>query len=164
MKFGLNGALTIGTLDGANIEIREEVGEENFFLFGLTAAEVYKLRAEGYNPQDHYQNNPELKLALDRINSGFFSHGDTEIFKPLMESLLYHDPYFLLADYQSYVDTQEQVSNAYRNQDEWTRMSILNTARLGKFSSDRSIKDYCDDIWKVNPVKIDLSDNLEQMV
>ena len=164
MKFGLNGALTMGTLDGANIEIREEVGEENFFLFGLTAAEVYQLRAEGYNPQNYYQNNPELKLALDRINSGFFSHGDTEIFKPLMESLLYHDPYFLLADYQSYVDAQERASDTYRNQDEWTRMSILNTARLGKFSSDRSIQDYCDDIWNVKPVQIDLSDNLEDIV
>jgi glycogen phosphorylase len=164
MKFGLNGALTIGTLDGANIEIREEVGEENFFLFGLTAPEVYQLRDEGYNPQNFYQTNPELKLALDRINSGFFSQGHMEIFKPLMESLLYHDPYFLMADYQSYVDTQDRVSQAYRSQDEWTKMSILNTARLGKFSSDRSIQDYCNEIWKVDPVEIKLTTNIEDML
>ena len=164
MKFALNGALTIGTLDGANIEIREEVGEDNFFLFGLTAPEVYKMRAEGYNPQDYYNSNPELKLAVDRINSGFFSYGDTELFKPLMDSLMYHDSYFLFADYQSYVDTQDKVSQAYRNQSEWTRMSILNSARMGKFSSDRSIQDYCEDIWKVKPVPIDLSQNLEEIV
>jgi starch phosphorylase len=133
-------------------------------LFGLTAPEVYQLRDEGYNPQDFYQTNPELKLALDRINSGFFSQGDMEIFKPLMESLLYHDPYFLMADYQSYVDTQDRVSQAYRNQDEWTKMSILNTARLGKFSSDRSIQDYCDEIWKVDPVEIKLTTNIEDML
>ena len=164
MKFALNGALTIGTLDGANIEIREEVGPENFFLFGLTAPEVYKLRAEGYDPQAYYQSNPDLKLAVDRINSGFFSQGDTELFKPLMDSLMYHDSYFLFADYQSYVDTQDKVSEVYRNQAEWTRMSILNSARMGKFSSDRSIQDYCDDIWKVSPTQIDLARNLEEIV
>lgn len=156
MKFALNGALTIGTLDGANVEIREEVGAENFFLFGLTAEQVYAKRASGYNPQHYYERNAELKLALDRIASGFFSHGDTDLFKPLVDSLLYHDQYFLLADYQSYIDCQEQVSQAYRDVDRWTRMSILNAARMGKFSSDRAIQDYCREIWKVEPVNIAL--------
>jgi glycogen phosphorylase len=157
MKFALNGSLTIGTLDGANVEIREEVGAENFFLFGLTAEEVYAKRAQGYNPMDYYNSNPELKLALDRISSGFFSHGDGEIFRPLVDLLLHQDPYFLLADFTSYIDCQDQVSLAYRDQDRWTRMSILNAARMGKFSSDRSIRDYCDEIWDVKPVTVELS-------
>ncbi|PZD73698.1 Maltodextrin phosphorylase [Acaryochloris thomasi RCC1774] len=159
MKFALNGALTIGTLDGANVEIREEVGAENFFLFGLTAEQVYAKRASGYNPMEYYNSNAELRLALDRIASGFFSHGDTELFKPLVDSLLHHDQYFLLADYQSYIDCQEQVGLAYRDQDRWTHMSILNAARMGKFSSDRSIQDYCREIWKVEPVTITLENS-----
>ncbi len=157
MKFALNGALTIGTLDGANVEIQEEVGPENFFLFGLTAEEVYEKRAKGYNPQDYYHTQPELKLALDRISSGFFSHGNPEVFKSLVDLLLYQDPYFVLADYASYIDCQDKVSLAYRDQDHWTRMSILNAARMGKFSSDRSIQDYCEEIWKVKSVPIELS-------
>ncbi|MEB3230083.1 MAG: glycogen/starch/alpha-glucan phosphorylase [Leptolyngbyaceae bacterium] len=156
MKFAMNGSLTIGTLDGANIEIREEVGEENFFLFGMTAEEVYAKRASGYNPREYYESNPALKLVIDRIASGFFSHGDTELFQPILDSLLNSDPYFLLADYQSYVDCQDQVAAAYRDQDQWTRMSILNSARMGKFSSDRSIQDYCDGIWKVDPIDISI--------
>nr|WP_238717822.1 glycogen/starch/alpha-glucan phosphorylase [Petrachloros mirabilis] len=155
MKFALNGALTIGTLDGANIEIREEVGAENFFLFGLTADQVYQMRASGYNPQESYHTSPELKLALDRISSGFFSHGDSDLFKPLIDNLLYHDPYFVLADYRPYVDCQEEVSRAYCDQEHWTRMSILNVARMSKFSSDRAIQDYCRDIWNVSPVPIE---------
>ena len=107
----------------------------------------------------YYNSNSELKLALDRISSGFFSHGDTELFKPLVDSLLYHDQYFLLADYQSYIDCQEQVGLAYRDQERWTYMSILNAARMGKFSSDRSIQDYCRDIWKVEPVTITLANS-----
>jgi glycogen phosphorylase len=157
MKFALNGALTIGTLDGANVEIQEEVGPENFFLFGLTAEEVYEKRAKGYNPQDYYHTQPELKLALDRISSGFFSHGNPEVFKSLVDLLLYQDPYFVLADYASYIDCQDKVSLAYRDQDRWTRMSILNAARMGKFSSDRSIQDYCEEIWNVKSVPIELS-------
>jgi glycogen phosphorylase len=157
MKFALNGALTIGTLDGANVEIQEEVGPENFFLFGLTAEEVYEKRAKGYNPQDYYHSQPELKLALDRISSGFFSHGNTEVFKPLVDLLLYQDPYFVLADFASYIDCQDKVSLAYRDQDRWTRMSILNAARMGKFSSDRSIQDYCEEIWNVKSVPVELS-------
>jgi glycogen phosphorylase len=157
MKFAMNGALTIGTLDGANVEIREEVGAENFFLFGLTAEEVYAKRAAGYNPRDFYSSNPDLKLAIDRVSSGYFSHGDTEVFKPLVELLLQQDPFFVLADYASYIDCQDQVGLAYQDEEQWTRMSILNAARMGKFSSDRSIQDYCDDIWKVQSVPVELS-------
>jgi starch phosphorylase len=154
MKFAMNGAITIGTLDGANIEIREEVGAENFFLFGLTAAEVQQRKAAGYNPRVFYDANPSLKEAIDALASGEFSHGDRGLFEPLVQSLLTSDDYLLLADYQSYIDCQERVSAAYTNKDEWTRMSILNVARIGKFSSDRSIRDYCADIWKTWPVKI----------
>jgi starch phosphorylase len=156
MKFSMNGALTIGTLDGANIEIREEAGAENFFLFGLTAEEVYSLKAQGYNPMHYYESNAELKQVIDRLANGYFSHGDRELFKPIVDSLLYHDPYMLLADYQDYIDCQENVSQTYRDQEKWTRMSILNSARMGKFSSDRTIREYCQQIWKVNPVAIDL--------
>jgi glycogen phosphorylase len=161
MKFAMNGALTIGTLDGANIEIREEVGAENFFLFGLTAAEVYAKKAAGYRPSDYYNANADLKLAIERIASGFFSKGDTDLFKPLVSSLLTQDPFLLLADYQSYVECQEQVSQAFQNQEQWTRMSILNAARMGKFSSDRSIREYCHDLWKVNPVEIEIADYVQ---
>ena len=158
MKFSLNGALTIGTLDGANVEIREEVGVENFFLFGLTAEEVHKVKSKGYNPSQYYSSNVDLKKAIDLISSGFFSRGDTGLFKPLVDSLLYHDEYLVLADYQSYVDCQERVSQAYADKEQWTKMSILNVARMGKFSSDRSIREYCEDIWKVKPVSVDLKE------
>ena len=156
MKFSLNGALTIGTLDGANIEIREEVGADNFFLFGLTAEQVYELKAKGYNPREYYDSDPELREAVDLIASGAFSRGETNLFKPLVDSLLYGDPYLLFADYRSYVESQEQVSLAYEDPAKWTRMSILNVARMGKFSSDRSIKEYCDKIWKAHPVMVKL--------
>ena len=152
MKFAMNGALTIGTLDGANIEIRDAVGHENFFLFGLTAEEVTKLKASGYNPRSFYEANPALREAIDLIESGFFSNGDRELFRPLVESLLNRDEYMLFADYQAYVDCQQRVSEAYRDQKNWTRMSILNSARVGRFSSDRSIREYCRDIWKVSPM------------
>jgi starch phosphorylase len=152
MKFAMNGALTIGTLDGANVEIRDAVGHENFFLFGLTAEEVGKLKASGYSPRRTYESNPALREAIDLIDSGFFSDGDRELFRPLVESLLNRDDYMLLADYQSYVDCQQRVSEAYRDQKNWTRMSILNSARVGRFSSDRSIRDYCRDIWNVSPI------------
>jgi starch phosphorylase len=161
MKFSMNGALTIGTLDGANVEIREEVGAENFFLFGLKTEEVYDLKAKGYNPWDYYNSNPELKAVIDLISSGFFSHGDFNLFKPLVDNLLYDDPYLLLADYQSYIDCQELVSQAYRDRDNWTRMSILNVARMGKFSSNRSIREYCDDIWQAKPVPIELEEYVQ---
>jgi len=161
MKFSLNGALTIGTLDGANIEIREEVGAENFFLFGLSAPEVYALKAKGYRPMDYYNANQGLRDVIDLIRSGFFSRGDTELFRPLMDGLLYQDPYLLLADFQSYIDCQNKVSDAYGDSDRWTRMSILNTARSGKFSSDRTIREYCADIWRVKSVPIQLLTHAE---
>jgi starch phosphorylase len=139
MKFAMNGALTIGTLDGANVEIRDAVGHENFFLFGLTAEEIPKLRASGYSPRGVYESNQELREAVDLIASGFFS-------------LLNHDDYMLFADYASYIACQERVSEAYRDETRWTRMSILNSARVGHFSSDRSIRQYCRDIWGVRPL------------
>jgi glycogen phosphorylase len=154
MKFALNGALTIGTLDGANIEIREEVGAENFFLFGLTVDEVKQLRTRGYHPRNEYQHNPRLKAALDAIGDGTFSKGDRDLFRPLLDSLLNHDPYLVLADYQSYVDCQDQVSLAYRDQEHWTKMSILNVAKMGKFSSDRAIREYCEKVWGTKPVTV----------
>jgi glycogen phosphorylase len=152
MKFAMNGALTIGTLDGANIEIRDAVGEENFFLFGLAAEEVEQRKASGYRPRDIYESNPELREAIDLIDAGFFSNGDRELFRPLVESLLTWDDYMLLADYQAYVDCQRRVSEAYGNRSDWTRMSILNSTRVGRFSSDRSIREYCRDIWNVRPL------------
>jgi len=156
MKFSMNGALTIGTLDGANIEIREEEGEENFFLFCLTTEEVHDLKSRGYHPWQYYESNSELKEAMDLIGSGFFSGGDPNLFKPLVDALLHHDEYMLLADYQSYVDCQEKVGEAYRDPEKWTRMSILNVARMGKFSSDRSIREYCQKIWHVKPIPVEL--------
>jgi len=154
MKFAMNGALTVGTLDGANIEIREEVGAENFFLFGLTAQEVMDLKSRGYNPRDYYNSDDELQTAIARISSGHFSHGDGNLFRPLVNELMSQDQYMLLADYRSYIDCQDRISDAWRDQDQWTRMSILNVARMGKFSSDRSIRDYCRDIWNVEPVSV----------
>jgi starch phosphorylase len=151
MKFALNGALTIGTLDGANVEIREEVGEENFFLFGLTVAEIAQLRARGYRPGDYYAQNTTLREAIDFIASGALARGDPELFRPIVENLLNDDPFLLLADYQSYIDAQERVSALWRDPRAWTRMSILNTARMGKFSSDRSIRDYCERVWSIQP-------------
>ena len=156
MKFSMNGALTIGTLDGANVEIREEVGAENFFLFGLTAEEVAALQRNGYQPMEYYRANPELQGVIERISSGHFSHGDRELFKPLVDSLLFHDTFLLFADFEAYLEAQQQVDEAYRDSEHWTRMSILNTARMGKFSSDRAIHEYCRDIWKVKPVPITL--------
>jgi starch phosphorylase len=154
MKFALNGALTIGTLDGANIEIRDEVGEDNFFLFGLTAAEVLKMQADGYKPRDICNANPELQEAVDLLSSGFFSRGDRVLFQGMIKNLLEHDDFMLMADFEAYVDCQSRVSEAYRDVKRWTRMSILNTARMGKFSSDRAIREYCEDIWKIKPVRV----------
>jgi starch phosphorylase len=157
MKFALNGALTIGTLDGANIEIRQEVGEDNFFLFGLTTEEVVKLQADGYHPRDIYNQNPELHEAIELLRSGFFSRGDRTLFEDLVKSLLERDDFMLLADFNAYVECQSQVSAAYKDTKQWTRMSILNTARMGKFSSDRAIREYCQDIWKIKPVRVTMN-------
>ncbi len=156
MKFSMNGALTIGTLDGANVEIREEVGAENFFLFGLNVEEVMETQRSGYRPLDYYNNNEELKSVIDLISSGYFSNGDRELFRPIVDSLLHDDQYMLFADYQDYIDCQERVDQLYRDRQAWTRMSILNTARMGKFSSDRSIMDYSRKIWDVKPFPVEL--------
>src|ERR1700733_4782062 len=161
MKFSMNGAITVGTLDGANIEIREEVGADNFFLFGLSAAEVDAVKRQGYRPMDHVDANHELREVIDLIRSGFFTRGDTELFRPLLDGLLYQDPYLVLADYQSYVECQAKVAAAYGDAEHWTRMSILNTARSGRFSSDRTIREYCADIWRVKPVPIHLLTHAE---
>ena len=158
MKFSMNGALTIGTLDGANVEIRDAVGAENFFLFGLTTDEIELLRETGYTPYKYYEQNPSLKGALDLIASGHFSRGESALFRPLIDSLIHHDDYFVLADFQSYIDCQKQVSDAWADQAHWTKMSILNTARMGRFSSDRTIREYCRDIWRVEPNPVELSD------
>jgi starch phosphorylase len=154
MKFMINGALTIGTLDGANVEMRDEVGAENFFLFGLTESEVATVQANGYRPADYIDGNEELRAVLDLIAGGQFSHGDTEVFKPLVDNLRYDDPFLVCADFAAYVAAQEQVSAAWQDKDGWTKKSILNTARSGKFSSDRAIAEYCDDIWKVWPLTV----------
>ncbi len=154
MKFAMNGALTIGTLDGANVEIRDEVGHDNFFLFGLTTEQVYHMKSRGYDAAYYYHNDQELKLALDQIANGYYSNGDTQIFKPLVDSLLYHDEYMLLADFRSYIECQDKVDKTYLNKDKWVKMSILNVARMGKFSSDRSIKDYSDKIWGTSQVEL----------
>jgi starch phosphorylase len=161
MKFQMNGALTIGTMDGANIEIREEVGPENFFLFGLTAEEVQARRAAGYQPMDLYYGQSELREVINLIRDGYFSRGNSEQFLGLVGNLLYHDPYMVLADYQSYAGCQQLVDAAYRDVDRWTRMSILNTARSGKFSSDRSIKEYCGEIWRAKAVPVQLIQQTE---
>jgi len=158
MKFALNGALTIGTLDGANIELRQEVGAENFFLFGLTVPEIEALKAKGYNPRDYYDANQELQSVIGRIASSFLSSGDFDLFQPIVQALLARDEYFLLADYDSYVQRQDQVNKVYGDADKWTRMSILNVARMGRFSSDRAISEYCQQIWGLSPLKVEVEE------
>ncbi|MBB5504172.1 glycogen/starch/alpha-glucan phosphorylase [Paraburkholderia atlantica] len=156
MKFMMNGALTIGTLDGANVEIREEVGDENFFLFGLTADEVAGVKRAGYHPADYVKDNAELGEVLQLIADGHFSRGDREMFRPLIDNLLHADPFLVLADYAAYVARQDDVSAAWQDTRRWDRMSILNTARSGKFSSDRAIGEYCKKIWRICPIRITL--------
>ncbi|MGY4709440.1 glycogen/starch/alpha-glucan phosphorylase [Mycolicibacterium sp. CBM1] len=156
MKFMMNGALTIGTLDGANVEIREEAGAENFFLFGLTVEEVERIKADGYRPASYIERDQELAEVLELILDGTFTHGDTEVLRPVVDNLIHDDPFLVLADYRSYVDCQSRVSSAWLDDDTWSRMSILNAARSGKFSSDRAIEEYCDDIWGVYPMPVEL--------
>ena len=156
MKFMINGALTIGTLDGANVEIREEAGAENFFLFGLTEDQVEGVKAQGYRPTEYIERDPELAAVLELIAQGTFTHGDTEVLRPIVDNLCFHDPFLVLADYRSYVDCQDRASAAWQDGDTWSRMSILNSARSGKFSSDRAIAQYCEDIWHVDPMPVDI--------
>lgn len=153
MKYTINGALTIGTLDGANVEIREEVGDENFFLFGLKTEELTAMRVS-YNPRQYYEENKELKQAIDQISGGYFSPDLPQLFQPIISSLLDLDQYFVLADYASYMECQERVDRAYRNKDHWTKMAVLNVARSGKFSSDRAIREYAETIWNIQPVPV----------
>jgi starch phosphorylase len=157
MKFTMNGALTIGTLDGANLEIRAAVGEENFFLFGKTAPQVDEILAAGYQPADIYRQNKILHSVIDLINSGHFSHGDSGLFRPLTDNLLSSDPYLVCADFQDYLDCQERVGLAYRDQKQWTRMSVLNVARCGRFSSDRAVREYNEEIWRVPPLSVEIT-------
>jgi hypothetical protein len=154
MKLALNGAVTIGTLDGANIEIRDLVGEDNFFLFGLTAEEVMAKQAAGYRPADYADASPPLREALYQIASGHFSGGNGDLYQPLVHELVTRDPYMLLADFDAYVAAQDEAERAYQDTDRWVRMSIMNAARCGYFSSDRSVREYCDQIWKVQPIEI----------
>ncbi|MCY1337278.1 Maltodextrin phosphorylase [compost metagenome] len=156
MKFAMNGALNIGTMDGANIELREAVGNDNFFPFGLTAPEVYALRASGYDPAAYYHSNPQLRAVIDLVQQGFFSRGDPALFRPLFDPQAGHDPYLLLADFASYIECQQIVSDAYADPDRWQRMSVLSCARSGRFSSDRAIREYCERIWNVEPVPVRL--------
>lgn len=154
MKLALNGALTIGTLDGANIEIKEEVGDENIFIFGLTTAQVEEKRQHGYNPWDYYHGNAELKQVLDMIGTGYFSPDEPARFKPIVDALTEHgDRYMLLVDYADYIGCQQNIETVFRDTEEWTKRAILNVARMGKFSSDRTIKEYAEQIWQVSPVK-----------
>jgi starch phosphorylase len=157
MKFMMNGAVTIGTLDGANVEIREEAGADNFFLFGLTAQQVEEVKRNGYRPSDYVQSNDDLREAFAQIAQGRFSRGDRDVFRPLVDNLLHADPFLVLADFADYVACQQRVSDAWRDSRSWTRMSIMNTARSGKFSSDRAINEYCERIWNARAVRVDLA-------
>ena len=157
MKFAMNGALTIGTLDGANVEIRERVGPENFFLFGKTETEIMELQTKGYRPRQIVETLPELAEALRLIGLGHFSNGDGELFRPLLDNLTGFDPFFVLADFADYLRAQDEVNQAWTNRKQWNRMSLLNTARTGFFSSDRSIQDYCQTIWKAEPFPVEIT-------
>lgn len=154
MKFALNGALTVGTLDGANIEMRDQIGSENLFLFGMTVDQVIAQKQSGYDPRGFYHRNEELKRCIDSIAGGMFSRGDTALFQPIVDSLLNRDEFMLLADYAAYLECQSQIDLDFRDEQVWARKSILNTARSGYFSSDRAIQEYCDDIWQVRPVPV----------
>ena len=157
MKFAMNGALTIGTLDGANVEIRERVGAENFFLFGKTESEIMELRDQGYRPNHFISKSNELQETLKLIEVGHFSNGDSELFKPIINILTGNDPFFVMADFDDYLRAQDEVSMAWKKSPQWNRMALLNTARSGFFSSDRSIREYCQSIWKVKPLPVEIS-------
>ena len=150
----LNGAVTLGTLDGANVEIKEEVGDENIFIFGLTVDEVKALRSKGYNPWDYYNNDNELRAILGWLAGDYFTPEASGSLAPVVRSLLEGgDPFLVLADYRSYIECHERVDKAFRNKDAWTKAAILNTARVGKFSSDRTISEYAKEIWHLDPLK-----------
>ena len=154
MKFALNGALTIGTLDGANVEIMEEVGEENIYIFGLKAHEVLDLKSKGYHPGQYIEKSDELQRILTLIKENFFSMSSANLFRPIYDNLVHQDNYLLMADFDSYSACQRIISNEFKDQDLWTKKSILNVARIGKFSSDRTIQEYAEQIWNVKPVEV----------
>jgi starch phosphorylase len=154
MKFALNGALTIGTLDGANVEILELVGQDNFFLFGLDERQVTETIERGYRPSAYYESDPVLRQALGAIAAGAYSEGEASGYGQVVDALLNHDPFLVLADFGAYLQAQERVEQAYRDPDAWTRSAILNVARCGFFSSDRSIRDYLDRVWHATPVSV----------
>jgi len=155
MKLSLNGALTIGTLDGANVEILEEVGNENIFIFGMTVDEVNALWKKGYNPQDFYKADEELRAVVDWVGSNYFTPDEPSgVFNMLRDNLIYSDPFLVLPDFRSYSDAHQKVDAAFRDQSKWAEMAILNTARMGKFSSDRTISEYAKEIWKLDPVSV----------
>jgi glycogen phosphorylase len=158
MKFAMNGALTIGTLDGANVEIREEAGADNFFLFGLTVDQIERLKRAGYRPSEYAAAHAGLRAALELVRDGAFSNGDRELFRPLLDNLMRHDEYMVCADYASYEECQARVDAAWRERERWTRMSIVNAARMGKFSSDRAIREYMREIWNVEPLRVPIDD------
>jgi starch phosphorylase len=157
MKLSMNGALTIGTLDGANIEIRDAVGAENFFLFGLTAQEVADCRKQGYSGRTVYEADEDLRQAIDLLSSGFFSPEERDLFRPLVDDLLGGDQYLVTADFTAYAACQKRVSEAYRDEVAWSKMAARNIARVGTFSSDRTVSEYAKDIWGINPVPIRLN-------
>jgi starch phosphorylase len=154
MKFALNGALTVGTLDGANIEIRELVGPDNFFLFGMTEGEAYATQEAGYSPFSYYEKEPVLRRALEAISRGDYSEGKSFAFGHVVDSLLTHDPYMVLADFASYIAVQDQVDEVWADPDRWGRMVVHNIARSGYFSSDRSIRDYLDRVWHTPAIPV----------
>ena len=156
MKFQLNGALTVGTLDGANVEIAEEVGDKNIFIFGLKVEDVQELLRKGYNPREYYEKNVRLKKVVDLISCGFFSTENPGLFQPIIDSLMNRDEYLLFADFQQYYDCQQKISKEYKDYDNWTKKAIINVANTGKFSSDRTIKQYAEEIWNIKPVKIEI--------
>ena len=156
MKFSMNGALTIGTLDGANIEIRDAVGAPNFFLFGLRAEQVESLKREGFDPMEAVRQNKDLAAVIDLIASGALSPDNPNLFRPLLDNLLGSDPYLVLRDFESYLECQEEVDRVYRDEEEWTRRVAINIANMGPFSSDRTVREYARDIWNVHPVPVNL--------
>jgi len=163
MKFAMNGALTIGTLDGANVELRDLVKKENFFLFGKTESEIMDLKNNNYSPKTFIDQCPELKEVIRLIEIGHFSNGDKELFKPLLNSLTGHDPFFVMADFEDYLNKQDEVSKCWNNKNSWNKMALLNTARSGYFSSDRSIREYCKSIWKVSPMPVEITCDVEEL-
>jgi starch phosphorylase len=159
MKFALNGAVTMGTLDGANVEILEEVGDDNIFIFGKTVEGIEELKKSGYNPREYYDKDEELKAVLDWLSSDFFSPNDGNVLSDLSDSLLdWGDPFFVLADYRAYIEAQDLAGKAYQDPKKWASMAIRNIAGSGKFSSDRTISEYAKDVWNIKPVKIPVSD------